>query len=65
MKDCIMILKDKICVVYDIESFKNVFTCTIYDTESKLSRTFEISPRRCDAKEMCKFFFRWTYVCRL
>lgn len=51
-----MIIKDKVCIVYDIESLKNVFTCTIYNTESKLSRTFEISPRRCDAKEMCKFF---------
>lgn len=51
-----MILKDKVCVVYDIESFKNVFTCTVYNTESKIIRTFEISPNRNDSKEMCNYF---------
>ena len=51
-----MILKDKVCVVYDIESFKNVFTCTVYNTESKTINTFEISQRKNDSKQMCDYF---------
>lgn len=40
-----MIIKDSQVVVYDIECFPNVFTCTCYNTELKKSIVFEISER--------------------
>ena len=40
-----MIIKDSQVVVYDVECFPNVFTCTCYNTELKKSIVFEISER--------------------
>ncbi len=41
-----MKIKNKTVVVYDIESFYNVFSCTVYNTEEDITQVFEISPRK-------------------
>ena len=41
-----MKIKDKTVVVYDIESFYNVFSCTVYNTEEDITQVFEISQRK-------------------
>lgn len=51
-----MIINGKPCVVYDVEVLKNVFTNTVLDTETGILRTFEISQRKNEIKEMCQYF---------
>ena len=41
-----MKIKNKTVIVYDIESFYNVFSCTTYNTETKETEVFEISQRK-------------------
>lgn len=51
-----MKIKDKPAYVYDIEVFKNVFHCTILDSETEELYKFECSIRTNQMQEMCKFF---------
>ena len=51
-----MKIKDKPAYVYDIEVFKNVFHCTVFDTESEQLYKFECSIRNNQMQEMCEFF---------
>lgn len=51
-----MKIKDKICIVFDIEVFKNVFTCTCKNTETHIINTFEISSRKVDIQELITYF---------
>lgn len=51
-----MILKERSVVVYDIEVFPNVFTCTAKNTETSEIVTFEISERKNDIHSMFRFF---------
>lgn len=41
-----MKIKNKTVIVYDIESFYNVFSCTTYNTETEEIEVFEISQRK-------------------
>lgn len=51
-----MKIKDKPAYVYDIEVFKNVFHCTVFDTETEQLYKFECSIRNNQMQEMCEFF---------
>ncbi|WP_173431834.1 hypothetical protein [Sharpea azabuensis] len=51
-----MKIKNKSVVVYDIEIFPNVFSCTCKNTETEELRTFEISERKNDLFELIKLF---------
>ena len=51
-----MTIRDKIVYVYDIEVFKNVFHCTLLNTETEELTKFECSIRKNEIEEMCKFF---------
>ena len=51
-----MKIKNKPAYVYDIEVFKNVFHCTIFDTETEELHKFECSIRKNNIDDMCKFF---------
>ena len=51
-----MKIKNKPAYVYDIEVFKNVFHCTVFDTEAEELHKFECSIRKNDIEDMCKFF---------
>ena len=51
-----MKIKDLITIVYDVEVFRNCFTCAIYNTETKELKVFEISERNNDLSEIVKLF---------
>ena len=51
-----MKIKGKAAYVYDIEVFKNVFHCTIFDSETEQLHKFECSIRTNQIQEMCEFF---------
>lgn len=51
-----MIIRDKICNVFDIEVFPNIFSCTIKNTETGEIITFEISQRKNDVANLIKYF---------
>ena len=51
-----MLIRDKEVYVYDIEIFRNVFHCTLLDTETEELIKFECSSRKNDIENMCKFF---------
>lgn len=51
-----MILNDNILIVYDIEVLLNIFTCTVYNTETKELITFEISERKDNTINIIKYF---------
>lgn len=51
-----MKIKDKIAYVYDIEVFKNVFHCTILNSETEELYKFECSIRTNQMSELCDFF---------
>lgn len=56
-----MKIKEKTCIVFDIEVLKNVFTCTCKNTDTKQITVFEISPRRVDVQELVTFFYEDYY----
>lgn len=51
-----MIIRNKPCIVYDIEVFINVFHCTLYNTETQELIKFECSQRKNEIHEMCQYF---------
>ena len=51
-----MIIRNKVVYVYDIEVFKNVFHCTIKNTETNEYYFFEISCRKNQLDELVNFF---------
>ena len=53
-----MKIRDKIAYVYDIEVFRNVFHCTILNTETEELTKFECSIRKNNLDKMCKFFLQ-------
>lgn len=57
-----MILKGKIVLVYDLEIFPNVFSCTIWNTERNEYRVYEISSRKNNLLEMTKLFKCKSYL---
>lgn len=50
-----MIIKNKTCYVFDIETLPNCFICTILNTESLETFVFEISERKCEHRELIRF----------
>lgn len=57
-----MVIKHKTVVVYDIEIFYNVFTCTCFNTETKKVVVFEISRRKNDLNELIGLFSNSNYI---
>lgn len=57
-----MKIKDLITIVYDVEVFRNCFTCAIYNTETKELKVFEISERNNDLSEIVKLFTNTNYI---
>ena len=53
-----MKIRDKIAYIYDIEVFRNVFHCTLLNTETEELFKFECSIRKNNIEEMCKFFLQ-------
>lgn len=53
-----MKIRNKTAYVYDIEVFKNVFHCTLLNTETEELIKFECSVRKNEMEEMCKFFLQ-------
>ena len=51
-----MKIKDKTCIVFDIEVLKNIFTCTCKNTDTDIINTFEISSRKVDIEELYNYF---------
>lgn len=51
-----MVIKDRHVLVYDIEVFPNVFTCTVKNTRTEQYWTYEISERANHLKDVVRFF---------
>lgn len=51
-----MLIKNKVVYVFDVEVFKNVFYCSVKNTETKEMLRFEISARRNDLIKLVDFF---------
>lgn len=51
-----MLIRNKICFVYDVEIFPNFFSVTVKNTESGNIKSYEISERRNDMAEIAKLF---------
>lgn len=51
-----MKIKGKTVIVYDIESFYNVFSCTTYNTETEETNVFEISQRKNNLSNLLSHF---------
>ena len=51
-----MLIHNKHVVVYDIEVFPNVFSCTCKDTETNELKVFELSHRKFDLENMVTYF---------
>lgn len=51
-----MKIKDKTCIVFDIEVLKNIFTCTCKNTETGVIKVFEISSRKVDIQDLLNYF---------
>ena len=58
-----MIINDKIVIVYDIEVFPNVFSCTTKNTENGLLEVYEISNRKNDVYELIELFKSGHLMC--
>lgn len=57
-----MVIKGKTVVVYDIEVFYNVFSCTCYDTETEEVIVLEISQRKNNLKGLISLFSNQNYI---
>ena len=51
-----MIIRNKVCFVYDFEVFPNFVSVTVKNTESGKIKSYEISERRNDMPDMAKLF---------
>lgn len=51
-----MVINGRTVFVYDIESFHNLFICNVINSESKKTKTIEISDRRNDISEILSIF---------
>lgn len=51
-----MKIRDKLVYVYDIEVFRNVFHCTLLNTETMELLKYECSERKNNIDEMCSLF---------
>ena len=51
-----MIIRNKVCFVYDVEIFPNFFSVTVKNTESGNIKSYEISERRNELPDITKLF---------
>ena len=51
-----MIIRNKICFVYDVEIFPNFFSVTVKNTESGNLKSYEISERKNQLPDIVKLF---------
>lgn len=51
-----MKIRNKTCIVFDIEVLKNVFTCTCKNTDTNYIITFELSQRKNDIEKLVQYF---------
>lgn len=51
-----MLIRNRPCFVYDIETFPNFLSVTVKNTESGNIKTYEISDRRNDIADIVKLF---------
>lgn len=51
-----MIIRNKVCFVYDVEIFPNLFSVTVKNTESGNIKSYEISERRNELPDIVKLF---------
>lgn len=51
-----MLIDNKPCIVFDVESLSNIFTCTCKNTETLQIITFELSQRKNDIHSLCSYF---------
>lgn len=51
-----MKIRDKICIVYDVEVFRNIFHVCAFNTETNTMYKFEISPRTSNIDSICTYF---------
>ena len=57
-----MKIKNKTVIVFDIESFYNVFSCTAYNTETEEIEIMEISQRKNNLPTLLSFFSNKDYL---
>lgn len=57
-----MKIKGKTVIVYDIESFYNVFSCTVYNTEEHITQVFEISQRKNKLALLLDYFLGHDFI---
>ena len=57
-----MIINGKTVIVYDIEVFPNVFSCTLKNTENNQVVVFEISNRKNQVQQLVQFFKTTDYL---
>ena len=57
-----MIINGKTVIVYDIEVFPNVFSCTLKNTENNQVIVFEISNRKNQVQQLVQFFKTTDYL---
>ena len=51
-----MKIRNKTCIVFDVESLKNIFTCTCKNTETDKITVFELSSRKVDIEKLINYF---------
>ena len=51
-----MIIRNKTCIVYDVEVFPNFFSVTVKNTENKVVKSYEISKRKNELPTIAKLF---------
>ena len=51
-----MIIRNKTCIVYDVEVFPNFFSVTVKNTENKVVKSYEISERKNELPTIAKLF---------
>lgn len=51
-----MKIRNKTVLVFDIEVFRNIFHCTVKDTETGILKLFEISDRKNQIEDLVKYF---------
>lgn len=57
-----MKVKGKTVIVFDIESFYNVFSCTVYNTEEDTTQVFEISQRKNKLALLLDYFLDHDFI---
>lgn len=57
-----MKIDNRTCIVYDVEIFRNCFTCALYNTENFNIQVFEVSERTNDLSKIINYFSNNEYI---